>query len=140
MFVISNYKNSRDESKIQFLDTALQLKIYTIKQCKKIPKRLTFLIATDLSDTAKEILIEVKKGNSIYPTNAHEFQLRRDCFLKAYGYTSGLISLIDVVVELSCISGESIAEWMKLVKTEMNALKGILKSDKIRFKNFCDND
>ena len=51
-----------------------------------------------------------------------------------------LISLIDIVSELSCISSNSIVEWIKLVKTEMSALKGILKSDKVRFKNICEDD
>lgn len=46
---MSVLKSQRGESTVQFLDTARELEIYTIKTCAKFPKRYMFLITKTLS-------------------------------------------------------------------------------------------
>ena len=131
---ISVIKSKRGQSSMQFLDTATKLHIYTIKQCVKFPKRYTFYVSQSISDTATEILKCAKSGNSIYPTNAHEVQVRRDYFLRAYAETQSLVSLINDARELFDISGSTLTGWMELIQSELNLIKGVMKADKQRFK------
>ena len=74
-----------------------------------------------------------KCANSIYPTNAHEVQMRRDYLLKAYAQTQSLISLINDARELFDIPGSTIAGWMELIQAELNLLRGVMKNDKQRY-------
>lgn len=46
---MSVLKSQRGESAVQFLDTARELEIYTIKTCAKFPKRYMFLITKDIN-------------------------------------------------------------------------------------------
>lgn len=125
---------------MQFLDTASQLHIYTIKQCAKFPKRYTFYISKGIAESSQQILKLVKAGNSYYPTNAKEVQDRRDCFLAAYAETQCLISLINDAKEISPISGSTMTGWMELIQSELGLIKGVLKADKQRFKSLCEKD
>lgn len=125
---------------MQFVDTASKLHIYTVKQCVKFPKRYTFYVSQNISDTASEILKCVKSANSIYPTNAHEVQVRRDYFLRAYAETQSLVSLINDAKEMFDISGTAMTGWMELIQAELNLLKGILKTDKQRYKKILNTD
>lgn len=72
------YKALRGESKVQFVETARLLAVHTRKYCLKMPKRYTFFGVQDLCALADRVYNEVKMANSIYPTNQHEAQLRRD--------------------------------------------------------------
>lgn len=134
---ISVIKSKRNESNLQFVDTAFKLYTFTIQQCVKFPKRYTFYVSQAMADTATKILVEVKRGNSIYPTNAHEVQMRRNCFLNAYANTQGLISQINAATELFQIAGTVLTGWMELIQSELNLLRGIMKKDKARYKNIC---
>jgi len=125
---------------MQFVDTATKLHIHTIKQCVKFPKRYTFYVSQKISDTAGEILKCVKSANSLYPTNAHEAQVRRDYLLRAYAETQSLISLINDAKEMFPISGSALTVWMELIQAELNLLKGILKADKQRYEKFSNED
>lgn len=131
---ISVIKSKRTESNMQFVDTASKLHIYTVKQCVKFPKRYTFYVSQNISNASSEILKCVKSANSIYPTNAHEVQVRRDYFLRAYAETQSLVSLINDAKEMFDISGATLTGWMELIQAELNLLKGILKTDKQRYK------
>lgn len=134
---ISVIKSKRNESNLQFVDTAFKLYTFTIQQCVKFPKRYTFYVSQEISNTATKILVEVKRGNSIYPTNEHEVQMRRDCFLNAYADAQSLISQINAATELFQISGTVLTGWMELIQSELNLLRGIMKKDKARYKNIC---
>ncbi len=125
----------RNESEMEFLHNARKLLTFTLRKTKKLPKRFTFSVTNKLTDLAWEILGDIKQGNSIYPTNAHEVQLRRDCFLKARAKLYDLIGKIEVAAEFMPIESGVMKEWMSIVHKEIALIKGILDSDKKRFKN-----
>lgn len=52
---MSVLKSKRGESAVQFLDTARELEIYTIKQCARFPKRFMFLITKEIVDLATRV-------------------------------------------------------------------------------------
>lgn len=80
---MSVIRSARSVSNVQFLYTARAIQLYTIQKCVGFPKRYTFYVSQPLAAIATRIYENVKCGNSIYPTNQHEVQLRRDYFLRA---------------------------------------------------------
>lgn len=132
---MSVIRSKRDESKIEFLYTARQLQIYTIKKCISFPKRYTFYVSQPIANAATRVHEYVKMANSIYPTNAHEVQLRRDYFLKANAQLQSLVSQVEVAHELFGLEHNVKKYWMDLIDTEIRLVKGIMKSDKERLKN-----
>lgn len=128
-------KNRRGESDMAFLATARKLQIITIQKCKKFPKAYTFYLGVPIANLAKEVHNYVKQGNSIYPTNKHEVQLRRDCFLKAHATLQSLVSQAEVAAEIIGIKGQDMHEWMETVVEEIKLIKAVMKSDHDRYKN-----
>lgn len=79
---MSVVKSKRGESDMEFVHTARELQIYTIKKCVGFPKRYTFYVSQPIANSATRIHQYTKMANSIYPTNPHEVQMRRDYLLK----------------------------------------------------------
>lgn len=134
---MSVVKSERTQSTMEFLDNAHKLYIYTVQQCVNFPKRYTFYVSTEIAKTAGDILVSLKSGNSIYPRNAHEVQVRRDWFMKAYTQIQSLISLINAAHEMFGISGKTMQRWMEMISIETNLIKGVLEADKKRFKHLA---
>ena len=132
---MSVIRSQRDVSELQFLNTARELQIYSIKKTVNFPKRYTFYVSQPLANIATRIHQYVKLGNSIYPTNAHEAQLRLDYFLKAKAEVNNLVSQIEVACELFDIEENSMKYWMSLVSQELKLLKALIKSDRARYKD-----
>ena len=129
-------KSRRAESELQFLATARKLQIYTIQKCvNTIPKRYTFFVAQNLSDSATAVYANCKRGNSIYPLNQHEVQMRRDYFLKAYAELQNLVSQIEVAYELLHFEEKVLHEWAGLINEELKLIQAVLKKDRERYKN-----
>ena len=133
---MSVIRSKRGVSDAEFLATARKLQIFTIQKCvNAIPKRYTFFIATPLADCARRVYENVKRGNSINPVNAHEVQLRRDWFLQANAELYNLVGQIEVAHEMLQFDPAIMKEWSGLISTEIKLVKGILKSDRERYKS-----
>lgn len=134
---MSVLKSKRGESSMQFLETARQLEIYTLKQCVKFPKRYTFFITTEIVRLSQSIYNEVKSANSIYPTNDIEFQLRRNHLIEAYCDIQCLISQLGVAKEIfvSSVEAKVWTTWLDLIELEAKLITAVKKSDKDRFKS-----
>ena len=96
--------SKRGASKMQFLDTALDLEVFTLKACLDFSKRYTFLLTNGIADLAKDIFNNVKTANSIYPICKEETKLRRQCFLLAYGDCQCLLTQIQVAYDLKMVN------------------------------------
>ena len=132
---MSVIRSSRSVSDVQFLYTARELQIYTIRKCVSFPKRYTFYVSQPLAAAATRVHEDVKRGNSIYPANQHEVQLRRDYFLQAVAELQNLVSQVEVAYELFRFDTNIMEHWMELVDTEIKLVKALLKSDKSRYKD-----
>ena len=128
-------RSKRAESEMEFVHTARQLQIYTIQKCVGFPKRYTFFIAQPISNSATRVHEYVKMANSVYPTNAHEVQMRRDYLLRANAELNSLVSQVEVAHELFGLETNVMKFWMDLVEKEIRLVKGTLKKDKERYKN-----
>lgn len=125
-------KSKRGISEMEFLAAARKLEIYTIQKCVGFPKRYTFYVSQPIANAATRIYEDVKRGNSIFPTNQHEAQMRRDFFLNAYAELQSLVSQIEVAQELFGIEMDTMKYWMEMVDTEIKLVRAVLKNDRAR--------
>lgn len=132
---MSILKSKRCESKMQFVDTARELEIYTLRYAVKFPKRYTFFITTEIVRLAQSVYNEVKSANSIFPTNAHEAELRRDCLIRANNSLQCLISQLDIAKDVFCseVEDKVWVRWMNLIIEESKLISAVKKSDSERF-------
>lgn len=129
-------KSKRGESAVQFLDTARELEIYTIKTCARFPKRYMFLVTKGIVDLSRQIYNDVKAANSIYPTNAAEAQLRKNYILQANCDLQCLISQLDVAKEMfgAEVKSNTWCSWMDLIEKQAKLISAVKKKDKERLK------
>ena len=131
---------------MQFLETARELEIYTIKQCAKFPKRFMFLITKDLVALAKAVYNNAKAANSVYPTNAHEVQMRRDYIITANCDLQCLISQLDIAREFvketdgnKPLKSTIWQTWADLITAEAKLLANLKASDAKRYKDLLND-
>ena len=143
---MSVLKSRRSESTMQFLETARELEIYTIKQCAKFPKRFMFLITKDLVALAKAVYNNAKAANSVYPTNAHEVQMRRDYIITANCDLQCLISQLDIAREFvketdgnKPLKSTIWQTWADLITAEAKLLANLKASDTKRYKDLLND-
>ena len=127
-------KPQRNQSEMEFLQTARALQIFTIRRCKAFPKRFTFYISVPLANSATRVYENVKRGNSVNPGNQHEAQIRRDYFVRAIAELNSLVSQVEIAAEMFGVAPETMREWMGMVKREIDLVKGVMDSDRRRYK------
>ena len=131
---MSVIKSKRTTSDMEFLATARRLQIYTIQKCVSFPQRYTFYVSQPLANASTRIYEDVKRGNSIYPLNQHEVQMRRDCFLRANAELQSMISQLEVAQELFGIEMDTLKYWMDIIDAEIRLVKAVMKADRERYK------
>lgn len=134
---MSVIRSQRAESEMEFIYTARELQKYTIQKCVGFPKRYTFYVSQPIANSATRIHQYVKMANSVYPTNAHEAQIRRDYLIKANAELNSLVSQIEVAHELFGLEPNVMKYWMDIVEKEIRLVKGTMKKDKERYKNLA---
>lgn len=134
---MSVIRSQRAESEMEFIYTARELQKYTIQKCVGFPKRYTFYVNQPIANSATRIHQYVKMANSVYPTNAHEAQIRRDYLIKANAELNSLVSQIEVAHELFGLEPNVMKYWMDIVEKEIRLVKGTMKKDKERYKNLA---
>lgn len=134
---MSVLKSRRGESGMQFLENAYNLEVYTLQQALKMPKRYTFYINTALVRLAQECHSCVKAANSIYPTNAHEVQMRRDYFITANNHLQNLLSKLDIAQSVVPIDEKTLETWVGMIVEEARLISAVKQSDKKRFASIA---
>ena len=132
---MSVLKSRRSVSDVHFLYLARELEAKTRRRCLSAPKRFTFYGLHELWLSARRIYENVKKGNSVYPQNQHEAQIRKDCFIFAGMELQNYISQLELLVEDRVLSPEAIQELAENVDQELKLIKAVIKSDKERYSN-----
>lgn len=132
---MSVIKSQREDSKMDFIHVARELQIYSIKKCSNFPKRYTFYVSQPIANAATRIHEYVKMANSVYPTNAHEAQIRMDYLIRANAELNSFVSQIEVAQELFGLELNVIKHWMDIVGREIKLVKGVMKDDRERYKN-----
>ena len=97
-------------SKMEFVQNARNLELFTMKRCVNFPKKYTFHIGNKISTMAFEIYNNVLLANNIYPSNQHEAQIRNDHLIEARGLLYSMVAQIEIACELFSISGNTMEE------------------------------
>lgn len=135
---MSNVKmGQRNESKVQFIDTARELVVHTMKYAKKFPKSAMFIITKDLVDLSREIYKCVVCANRAFPNSQRAVDARYGYFTKALGCIDALDCFLGIAKDAyntTDISDYGWSHWGELLVKEENLIKKILASDaKITF-------
>ena len=155
----------RGESSVEFLDVGRKIRAEVLRYCMKLPKRLTFYIATDTMSHANEVAGATRAANSIYVTNQHEAQIRRDLLARANNALQKLDGNLGTIYDYLMENPEIFAEGMRaetdeqkkerqkkiskgkrrvanatkaitaLINREAELIKGVKDSDRRRYKN-----
>lgn len=146
---MSVYASQRNESKAEFIRVAQELATYTLEQIKKFPKSYRFCLTNDIVRLAMEIHEDVLRANSIYiykNMSESEFNLREEYFLKARSAIFALSSMLTITFSL-VLKGNNFfgnkkktsgifKEWARLLNYDAALVKGIIESDKKRYKKY----
>ena len=131
----------RNESKIEFVYTARLLAVSIIKSCVDTKKgRYTATVSEPAVQSAWKVYECVKRANSIYPTNQHEAQLRRDNLILAKAELYVLDSKIGVAHEFYHFSDHDLDEMDDYIDSEHKLIDGVMESDQKRYKNLPGNN
>ena len=132
---MSVIKNNRNVSTMEFLMNARKLQIFTLRKVVNFPKKYRFFISVNIAKIATKIYECVKCGNSIFPTNEHEAQIRRDYFNQARAEAYNLSAQLEVANELFVIDKDDLKEWSQMISFEIQLIKAIIDTDKTRYKH-----
>ena len=135
-------QNERGLSKKQYVETARNLLRFTTDRCLRLPKRLTFVITTDLIKTAQEIYKYVMEIRAIYSKNDY-MQRRVDLCNIVIARLDYLASNLDIL-QVYCPMGEptddkkkrkqltphTFERWVELIDEESLLIKGLINSEK----------
>lgn len=146
---MSVYASQRNESKAEFIKVAQELATYTLEQTKKFPKSYRFCLTNDIVRLAMEIHEDVLRANSIYlykNMTEMEYNLREEYFTKARSAIFALSSMLTITFSL-ILKGNNFfgnkkqtstifKEWARLLNYEAALVKGIIESDRKRYKKY----
>lgn len=154
------HKLERKESKMKYLDTAVQLYEHTAQYTRKQFSRKDWDYVVRLRDKADLILMKVCEANSIFPTTKEDFEKRRILLIEARGVCYALAAILSSMQRLSkqvekdteqdkeaykytkkahkpdvlvnSVTDYGWDHWGDLCWDEITAIDGILRSDKER--------
>lgn len=140
-------KSKREESKFEVVSNALDLYKFTLNLCLKMPRRYTFLVLQPIVDLAGKVADHTKCANSVFPSNAHEAQIRADYYIRARAELQALIGRAGTMAEVSGlltyqdekktkgVTEHELEKWSYMMYKELSLIKGAMDNDKKRFKD-----
>lgn len=131
------------------VDNAIRLYRKVVEVCLKMPKRYTYLILQDVIELAGRVMDNAKGANSVFPTNQHEVQIRRDYWIHARANLQALSTRIDRFLEVpgtltyhdersdktKGVTTKELEEIADLIGAEMALITKALEEEKKRFKS-----
>ena len=146
-------KSQRSQSAYEAVHIPEVMYDKVIKICTKMPKKYTYLILKDTVEIAGRIVDHVVAANSIFPTNQHEAQMRRDYWIKARALNQALsrrinrficaegsLMYIDANGRKKGVTRSELKEVMDLIIREQALITGTIKAETNRYKNLPGED
>lgn len=134
----------RNESKVEYIDTARELVVRTLKGVRKFPKSATFIISNDIINSANNVFKYVITCQNCFPKSKEDIAFRKNFLVQALGELDNLDCKISIAIDLYTTTQEqenkceikmsdySWATWGELIYKERNLIKKILESDEKR--------
>ena len=128
----------RAESKMEFLNTAHELELQTIRMTMRentIPKRYRYVLGRPLTDSARTLKQYIVNAKGIFPTKKAEYEVRRKYQKRAMLEVQNMLELMRITTELIPIKNTVLEEWVKLATLEENLLRKWIQADRQRYKD-----
>lgn len=132
-------KGDRGEGELEVIAASKNLLAYTFDRTrdKKIfPKAERWLLAKNIWDCAVGARSCIVRANAIRVETKEDAETRLGLEKEAIGYLDTLETLIDLANTKKMISDDRMEYWEGLVLQTMKPLKGWLKSDRARYKQY----
>ena len=132
---MSVLQRNRTESKMEFINSAHELELMTIRLVHRenvIPKRYRLTLGSKLIESVRKINQYVTYANGIYPKKDAELVERNKLQVNALLEIRNLLELMRLTSELFPIKGTVLEEWTRLALKEEHAIKCWKQSDKKR--------
>lgn len=130
-------KSQRNQSKTDFLEDINKAYVESIKRIEtQIPKKY-MVIKNEMYKEISQAHYLIFEGNSIFPTNLHEAQIRIGKLVEAKAKLYAFLRSITALKEITDISASSAAYWSDLIKTSIDSLGRIIKANRRDYKKFA---
>lgn len=132
----------RTQGKLQVLDLASRLCMYTVKMCKNekhFPKSQRWLLTSRIVNESLDAMTCIRQANAtlVYgPDMEIRHSYRSAQQTEAHGHLSALYSLIDIAYNLhEGLEAGSVRYWTELIRDTDEKLKAWIRSDQ---KSYTD--
>ncbi len=137
------YSRNRKSTKADFIEVTWDLRIYTLKICAKFPRRYKEWVTDYIVRFSAEAQIHAFEANQIYPKTKADAQKRKEELTKAYNALNQMYEQIDLAYQTfrfdnstdGKTNAEIIESWLPMVSKSQKLIKGVMTSDKKRFKD-----
>mgnify|MGYP002624290114 CR=1 FL=1 len=126
---------------LKVLNASRNLIKYTYDRCvdeKIFPKKTRWLLSKNIWDNAIGAHTCITKANGIRVETKTDAERRLTYEKDALGHLETMSSLIDICQCIGLVSDDRMVFWMSLISETVKPLKGWLKSDRQRYKEFTD--
>ena len=136
---MSVVEGERSKGNLEVIEASKNLVRYThdrVKDKEIFPKNERWMLANATYQSARGARSMILRANAIKVESKTDAETRINCEKQAIGYLEDLSDCIDTLHITEKISGDRADYWISLVEKTMKPLKGWLKSDKRRYKEF----
>ena len=129
---MSVLKCDRQESPVQFIDTAMKLLEHTIKYTRKQFNNKDYDLVRRIRDLSIDILNNVVMANAIFPKSQNDIDRRYEHFRTAKSCCFALMTLISTIKNVvhSTVTSYGWLMWGTYLKEEINLINKVIASDK----------
>lgn len=136
-------KRNRNPTGADFIDAAWELRKYTLHICTRFPQRYKKWITDYIVMFSAQCHIYAFAANSIYPKNKEQAIERENNLKKAIRALEQIYPQIELAYAMFQFdssekkkSNEKILEeWLPKIEETEKLIRGLIKSDRKRFKN-----
>lgn len=130
----------RQEGDMQVIRELTELARYTVTACKNesvFPKSSRWLLTQKIVNEAIDALSCATRANAVKVDYKPDFEYRHAQQREAHSHLEALLTLLNVAYTVVQIEGRRIDYWTGLIVSADTKLKKWIRSDKVRYKEFC---
>ena len=134
---MSVLKNKRSQSQLEFYHTATVIRADLtrfVMNDKNIPKRWRPVFTFPMVEKVIHLIDEITAANTIFPTDLHEAEIRRDHQTQAIIIVEQILQLLQYLIATLDMDQDKLQPVVELLLKESNLLRGWRKADSAKFK------
>ena len=131
-------ESKRAEGELRVITKSRQLTARTLTICsseKHFPKRLRWCYTAHICKECNGMFSAIVKANSVYVLTEEDTRLRMSFWREAYAFSSSFAAYIDLAMDMSEVSLDTIRSWRVELEGVRNLIRGRINSESRRFKN-----